>query len=334
MIERIDFNGVPAVHFIFQPYEAIMVPSVGANVVKLKHLPTGIEILHTPTSEEMGNFKERPQIYGLPLLFPPNRIADGTYTFEGRKYQYPITIPAQNNYHHGIIKSEPFVVSRTTEGKEYVEVEAVYYSNAFTNNIFRDFPHEFCCRMIFRLDADGLHQTTVFENLSDKTMPVGMGFHTPICVPFAPGGKTADYRLRLSAGKRMEMSERILPTEKLFDLAPAEAPLRSEGITPCGGEAIEWALVNEPLSIQGRPYNGAILTDTAKGLSVCYEVDQNFKYWTLWNNGGNVPYVCPEPQSWATNAPNLSDPKAYGFQAIAPGETFRASTHLFVTDKL
>mgnify|MGYP001533811175 CR=1 FL=1 len=93
MIEKINFNGIPAVHFTAGGYEAVMVPSVGANVVKLKHTATGIEILRTPDAEEMENFKERPQIYGLPLLFPPNRIADGTYTFEGRKYQYPITIP-------------------------------------------------------------------------------------------------------------------------------------------------------------------------------------------------------------------------------------------------
>ena len=333
MIEKINFNGVPAVQFTAGGYEAIMVPSVGANVVKLKHLATGIEILRTPEADEMDNFKERPQIYGLPLLFPPNRIADGTYTFEGRKYQYPITIPAQNNYHHGIIKGEPFDVSRTVDGDGFAGVEAVYYSNAFNNAIFRDFPHEFCCRMIFRLDADGLHQTTVFENLSDKDMPVGMGFHTPIRVPFTADGKASDYRLRLSVGKRMEMNERTLPTEKLLDFTPAEAPLRTEGIAPCG-EAMEWALVNETLTVDGHPYNGAIMTDTASGWSACYEVDENFKYWTFWNNGGNVPYACPEPQSWATNAPNLSDPEAYGFRHIAPGGEFRASTHLFVSNKM
>ena len=44
MIEKINFNGIPAVHFTAGGYEAVMVPSVGANVVKLKHTATGIEI--------------------------------------------------------------------------------------------------------------------------------------------------------------------------------------------------------------------------------------------------------------------------------------------------
>lgn len=333
MIKKVDFYGIPAVAFAAGGYEALMIPSVGANVVRLKHLASGIEILRTPAADEIENFKERPQIYGLPLLFPPNRIADGTYTFDGRKYQYPITIPAQNNYHHGIIKSQPFSVCRTCEGDGYAEVEAVYYCNAFNDAIYANFPHEFVCRMIFRLDEKGLSQTTVFENRSDKAMPVGMGFHTPLRVPFTPDGNPENYRLRLSAGKRMELNERTLPTEKLFDLGAAEAPLRKEGILPCG-EAVECALVNEPLNIGDRTYNGAILTDTATGWSACYEVDSQFKFWTLWNNGGNVPYICPEPQTWATNAPNLSDPKAYGFQSVAPGKEFRASTHLYVCNKI
>lgn len=152
-------------------------------------------------------------------------------------------------------------------------------------------------------------------------------------MPFTADGKAENYRLRLSVGKRMEMNERTLPTEKLLDFTAAEAPLRTEGIAPCG-EAMEWALVNETLTVGGHPYNGAIMTDTASGWSACYEVDENFKYWTFWNNGGNVPYACPEPQSWATNAPNLSDPEAYGFRHIAPGGEFRASTHLFVSNKM
>ena len=121
-IEKIDFLGMPAVRFEAGGYEAIMIPQVGANVVKLSHKTSGVEILRTPTQEEVETFKGRPQVFGLPLLFPPNRIEDGTYSFDGRRYQYPITIPDQHNYHHGIIKSQPFTVTRTNVGKEYVEI--------------------------------------------------------------------------------------------------------------------------------------------------------------------------------------------------------------------
>lgn len=329
-IEKIDFLGMPAARFEAGGYEAIMIPQVGANVVKLSHKASGVEILRTPTQEEVETFKGRPQVFGLPLLFPPNRIEDGTYSFDGRRYQYPITIPDQHNYHHGIIKSQPFTVTRTNVGKEYVEIEASYFSNLFNNAIYKDFPHEFICRMTFRLSAEGLKQTTTFINLSKENMPIGMGFHTPINVPFTANGNRNNYKLRLSVGKRWEMTNRTLPTGKLQDLNEEESRLRTEGITPFGN-AIEWALTNEPLSVDGKPYNGAIITDTEKEISVFYETDDQFKHWTLWNNGGEVPYVCPEPQSWAINAPNLKLPASLtGFQFIKPEEEWKAVTRLYV----
>lgn len=329
-IEKIDFFGMPAIRFEAGGYEAIMIPQVGANVVKLSHKPSGVEILRTPTEEEINTFKGRPQVFGLPLLFPPNRIEDGRYSFEGRTYQYPITIPNQHNYHHGIIKSQPFTVTRTEIGQDYVEVEASYFSNVFNNAIYEHFPHEFICRMTSRLSAEGLKQTTTFINRSEDNMPLGMGFHTPINAPFTKDGNRNNYKLRLSVGKRWEMTERTLPTGKLNELNTEESLLRTEGLNPFG-KAIEWALTNEPILIEGKPYNGAILTDTEKGISVFYETDEQFKHWTLWNNGGEVPYVCPEPQSWAINAPNLNLPaNITGFQFIKPGEAWNAVTRLYV----
>ena len=65
------------------------------------------------------------------------------------------------------------------------------------------------------------------------------------------------------------------------------------------------------------------------GVRTCYEVDEQTTYWTLWNNGGQVPYCCPEPQTWTTNAPNAADPAAEGFRAIDPGESWRTTFRLY-----
>ncbi|MBQ5637653.1 MAG: aldose 1-epimerase, partial [Alistipes sp.] len=107
MVRSIDWNGLQAVEFSKGDYTALLIPSVGANLVRLANTKLGVEILRTPTAEEVETFKSRPQIFGLPLLFPPNRIENGRYEFEGRTYQYPITIEKEQNYHHGIIKGEP-----------------------------------------------------------------------------------------------------------------------------------------------------------------------------------------------------------------------------------
>ena len=91
MLRTVDFHGLKAVEFSKGDYTALLVPGMGANLVRLANTRLGAEILRTPGADEIEVFKGRPQVFGLPILFPPNRIADGRYTFEGRTYQYPIT---------------------------------------------------------------------------------------------------------------------------------------------------------------------------------------------------------------------------------------------------
>jgi aldose 1-epimerase len=329
-IEKMSWHGIDAVLLETNVYEAILVPSRGANMVRLFNKQKGVDILRTPTEEEVGTFLIRPQIFGLPLLFPPNRIEDGTYTFAEKKYKFPITIPEQNNYHHGIIKSQDFTVTRTRISGDAVEVEASFFSNRINNAIYENFPHDFVCKMRFILTDNELTHIVTFRNLGTETMPLGVGYHTPIRLPFMKNSDKADYKLRLSVGQRWELSDRSLPTGNLLDLTEEESLLRTEGMNVTS-KPIELALTDKALDINGKPYHGAILTNTRDKVSVYYEVDDNFKHWTLWNNNGNVDWVCPEPQSWATNGPNLKLPaKVTGVQSLEGGKTWSATTRLYV----
>lgn len=327
-IEKISFHGLEAVKMEAGGYEAVLVPSVGANLIRLYNREKDVEILRTPSEDEIEMFKNRPQVFGIPLLFPPNRIEDGTYASGERTYRFPITIPAQNNYHHGIIKSEPFTVTKTVIGEDFVEVEAAYFSNLVSDDIFRDFPHQFECRMNFVLSANGLEQTVTFVNDSDEDMPVGVGYHTPILVPFE--ANDGEYKMWLSVGEEWELNERSLPTGVLLPLDDRLKQLRGAGMNPTG-EPVERAMTNRPLILNGEEFNGAIIQNQSTGTAVLYEVDEQFQHWTLWNNGGKAGYVCPEPQTWATNAPNLPLPEDItGFQVIEPGDAWSATTKLYV----
>ncbi|MEI8272492.1 MAG: aldose 1-epimerase [Paludibacter sp.] len=329
-IEKILWQGVDAVLLETNVYEAIIVQSVGANLVKLYNKEKKLDILRTPTSEEMETFLSRPQIFGVPLLFPPNRIEDGKYSFAGKNYEFPITIPAQNNYHHGIIKSQAFTVSRTRFSADAVEVELSFFSNRINNAIFANFPHDFVCKIRIILTDNELTHIVSISNAGTEPMPLGVGFHTPIRLPFSANTEKSDYKLRLSVGKRWELSDRSLPTEKLLDLSAEESLLRTEGMT-VSGKPIEIALTDEAITVIGKPYHGAILTDTKNNISVYYEVDKEFKHWTLWNNGGEVDWVCPEPQTWAINAPNLNLPREItGLQGISAGKTWSGTTRFYV----
>lgn len=329
-IEKISWHGVDAVLLETNVYEAVMIPSVGANLVKLYNKERKVDILRTPNESEMETFMARPQIFGVPLLFPPNRIADGKYQFGGKTYQYPITIPAQNNYHHGIIKSEVFNVTRTRISADAVEVEATFCSNNINNAIYTDFPHQFSCKIRLILSDNELTHIVTFTNLGTDTMPLGVGYHTPIRLPFLENSSKSDYKLLLSVGKRWELNERSLPTGNLIELTDEESLLRSVGMTVTG-KPIEIALTDKALMLNDREYHGAILTNTVQDISVFYEVDKQFKHWTLWNNGGEVDWVCPEPQTWAINAPNIAMPaEVTGFQTLKAGATWSGTTRFYV----
>jgi aldose 1-epimerase len=329
-IEKISWFGLDAVLLETNVYEAILVPSMGANLIKLYNKEKQIDILRTPTENEVETFLSRPQIFGIPLLFPPNRIEDGKYTFAGKKYEFPITIPAQNNYHHGIIKSQPFNITRTRFSDDAVEVESSFFSNKINDAIFANFPHEFVCKMRYILTDNELTQIVTFTNQGIEPMPLGVGYHTPIRLPFSKNTNKTDYKLRLSAGKRWELSERSLPTGQLLDLSEEESLLCGDGLNPVG-KSIEIALTDKAIIDNGKPYHGAILTDTKNNVSVYYEVDSQFKHWTLWNNGGEVDWVCPEPQTWAINAPNLDLPNGItGMQAIGAGKSWSGTTRFYV----
>lgn len=328
MIRSVDFYGLRAVEFSKGDYTALLVPEMGANLVRLCNTRLGAEILRTPAADETETFKSRPQVFGLPILFPPNRIEDGCYLFEGRTYQYPITIEKEHNYHHGILKSEPFAVSKAVETDDEVLIECRYYSNAANDAIYKHFPHEFKCKITYRLTAGGLEQEVMLANRSRMPMPVGVGFHTPMRIPFA-GGEDADYAMRVSVAEQVELNERNLPTGRKLPLSEQFAKLRDGGLRVTGCDAIEAGFTAGEIEVDGKSYRGAVVENLRTGVRTFYEVDERTTYWTIWNNGGQVPYCCPEPQSWTTNAPNAADLAAAGFRSIAPGDKWRAKYRLY-----
>jgi len=167
-----------------------------------------------------------------------------------------------------------------------------------------------------------------FTNRSNLRMPVGVGFHTPLCIPFA-GGEAADYVMRVAVGEQVELNERNLPTGRKLPLTEQFAKLREGGLQVTDCAPIEAGFTMREIDVDGKPYRGAVVENKQTGVRTFYEVNDMTTYWTIWNNGGQVPYCCPEPQSWITNAPNASDPEAAGFRSIAPGETFSMKFKLY-----
>lgn len=78
-IEKITHLGTPAIKAGNEHIEMIVVPEWGSNVISLVDKATKIQLLREPKTAE--SFHDTPTLYGIPILFPPNRVSDGTFSF-------------------------------------------------------------------------------------------------------------------------------------------------------------------------------------------------------------------------------------------------------------
>lgn len=282
-------------------YTALIRADRGGNCLGLCHSASGAELLRTPPTEEI--YEKNPNVYGMPLLFPPNRIRDGQYTFQGRRYRFPINEPARNHHIHGLLSVTPFDVETET-----ADVARLVY-RADAAHPYLDFPHAFTVALEYRLGAEGLSQTLTVKNDGNADMPFGVGFHTALNVPFLPGARAEDCRLAVTAGKIWRYDERILPTGET-----ADAGAYTRGVPAAQQRVSE-------LMDMGGSGGVATLTDAAAGGRIVYEAGPGYRFWMLFNQGGEAGYICPEPQTWIVDAPNLPFSREItGFDAIAPGD--------------
>ena len=280
-------------------YEALVLPGWGANCVSLRHLGSRAELLRTPPDQQA--LRVNPNVYGLPLLFPPNRIRDGSYAYNGTRYRFPINEPARNHHIHGFLSSTPF---EWLGGADFA-----FHANE--ENPYLSFPHAFCMKRSFLLDEAGLSQTLFVENNSRSDMPLGIGFHTAWNVPLIRGGSAGDYRLRIPVKAQwLYDPDTIIPTGESLSDSPLIQSLR-EGSLVTEGQAVSCLLECRP---------GLISLSGPGGTLVC-ERDERFRFVMLWNGDGQQNFVCPEPQSWMVDAPNLPlPPEITGFEYLKPGE--------------
>lgn len=329
-IEEIKWKGHDAVKFGAGGYEALIVPGVGANLIELNNTEKDIKILRTPTEDlDFESFKNRPQVFGLPVLFPPNRIEDGKFTIDGREYQLPINEPARNNYIHGFIKNDEWhIVKKEVVSDDVVEIEAAF---DFTkeHEFYKYLPHEFQFKLSYTLSSEGLKQVTSVVNLSDSRMPVGVGYHSAFNVPFKADGNESDYTLVASVEDRWEQDARNLSTGKSFALNDEEAKYLTDGVAVLS-HPIESQYALKKINVDGNEFKGAIIVDKATGSRVFYEMGDKYKYLTIWNDNGDKKYVCIEPQSWIVNAPNVDlSPEVSGFRTIDPNEMWSEEVKIY-----
>lgn len=282
------------------PLEATAYPQYGGNLARLCW--KGMELLRTPEPPDV--LAEKAELYGLPVLFPPNRIADGRFTYNGRRCELPLNEGRpRNNHIHGLALRQPWSVAE--QGDDALVMEFRY---GHLHAAFDGFPYPFCLRLSYRLDNDCLTQELRVQNCGDTPLPYGLGFHSAFNAPKRIRITTEAWRWEL-------LPPRYLPSERRLPWAELDP---NEWIDPSLGRiSVHTPVGNGALA--GRPFRGAVLDYGERAFA--YEIDEKFQQWFLWTPEPNSGFICPEPMSCMVNAPNLSlPPEVHGFAALPPGQ--------------
>ncbi len=141
------------------------------------------------------------------ILFPfPNRLRDGSYTWQGNEYQFPINNAATGNAIHGFARQFPFQITDITTTEHEGGCTLVFDYDGHLPY------YPFACRLDVRfvLSSDGVFSTTVrMENKHQAAIPAGFGWHPYFRLSPDAVDSSA---FSLTACQKVGIDERMIPT--------------------------------------------------------------------------------------------------------------------------
>lgn len=319
---KTQWDGLEAVSLAAGGYRALVVPDLGANVIRLQHGvgAARLDLLRTP--DGACTLREDPYAYGMPVLCPANRIAGGGYEYDGVSYRFPQNYP--NGVHiHGVLHQTSWQVAAL--GQTHQEAWATFRVDTREQPLSDYYPVELEFELECRLSAGGMRQRFTCRNLSEKTVPFGLAYHTALRVPFTKGGLAEDVRLSLPLAARCvdDPTDR-LPSGKTAALTEYEQALASpQGADPLQGP-MDFLYEAQPDT------SDAVLRDLVTGREVVYRAGPDDHYWILWNKTATEGFIAVEPQTWLSNGIHLPEPERHGVLFLPPHSAWSGDTVLFV----
>lgn len=296
-------------------YEAYFRSDLGGNCYRLYHAPTQSELLRTPKDE--NELFDEIYLFGNPILFPCNRIRGGEFTFEGRKYSFPINEPSTSCHIHGALYKAPFEIKN-------LESDRVSFVFKAKSGEYLGFPHDFEIERTYELSENGLFETVKVTNLSGENMPFMLAFHTTLNVPFTARGGADSCTLRLPVVREQLRDENYLPT-----LEYASGRERDKAL--CDGTyKISAQSVSSLYEISAPD---AEIYDSKSETSLIYKGDGIYSYRMLWRRDG-ADFVVIEPQTCAIDCFHLEkSAEENGLIVIKPSDNISLTTCFSIKTK-
>lgn len=244
--------------------------------------------------------KPVPCCNGYMLIPYPNRIEGGSYTFEGKDYQFPIDEVTRHNAIHGLgYRSMWSLVALRDDA-----VELEWRNSA----ALESYPFAVSATVTYRVSDEGLSLTMTVHNNGDVDAPWAFGIH-----PWISNGKDLYGNdpimaqndlcsLKLGARKRVLVDENLIPTGESVDVAGSEYDFLE--LTSLKGKVLDDAF--EDVVRDERGHSQAVFT-RPDGISVTLDGDETVTSWQVCNGFGfpadkHPSGVAVEPMTGYANA--------------------------------
>jgi aldose 1-epimerase len=320
--EKLHWHNREAVELTAGAYGALIVPSLGANVLRLWYDYQGdrFEVLRTPKDAEtlLGD----PYAYGVPVLFPANRVMGGFYEWEGVRYTFPQNYP--NGVHiHGVLHNRPWQVKHLRYDENGADLR-MELDTRTDEGLRRVFPLDILFRLDITLSEKGLVHLFTVENHGDYSFPAGLAYHTAFNMPFCSSSVTDHLYISVPIQARcVDDPVDRLPTGEVQALTELERCIASAEGAPLPKEPVDCLYTSRPESPRT-----AVLRDTAIGWEIRYTVERDNQYWIIWNDTAREGFIAIEPQTWLSNAMKQRVPAKFGAIFVPPGGVWTNQTRI------
>ena len=226
------------------------------------------------------------------------RIFEGRADWQGRELNLPANFPPELHAIHGNGWRRAWTVA---------ERSATRASLIFKHNADA-WPWDYTAKQLFEVQSDGLFVTLSVTNLSDQSMPAGLGWHP--------------YFYRAGARLQTPTTHEWHPNDETGDSIPLA--IAADADLSCG-LPVERLHLDTTYSLAAPTFEMTWPTHR-----VVMRADPIFAFATIYVPPGQ-DYFCAEPISHAPFAINSSVPNAQtGLRSLASGETFSGSIELRV----
>lgn len=242
------------------------------------------------------------------ILIPfPNRIEDGTYTFDGQTQTLPINQPGDHAAIHGLVRYLPWRVEDYDTNAIELEID-LFPSPGY--------PFTLRASARFELHSDGLHIRYEVTNMGNSALPLGIGTHPY----FTVGSETIDdNKLTVPARTMLTTDDNCIPT--------GTAPVDDTEFDFHRGKRIGDLVLDTAYTdlIRDRHGNAYVVLESADGhRKVKVQLDRDHDYVQIYSSdtlpdpATHRASLAIEPMTCPANAFNTGE----GLQVVNAGDTF------------